>query len=812
MKHSYFKTPCLGFALFFLTFVSTFAQKTSDNTTSSVEIPDLEKVYLHTDRDYYALGESIWYKAYSVYGYTNVLFDYSKTLYVELIAPDSKIIARNITRLEKGIGHGDFKLTDSIGVKSGTYQLRAYTNWMRNFDKPFVFTKNIEIIDLIKNKTSESDENVANGKPKNSKHTSKKNSTIDIQFFPEGGALIENVLSVVAFKAVDNKGNPIDVSGEVYDANGDFISMFKSQHVGMGKFSFTPEANQTYNVKLTGYEEEMLNIKFPKVQEEGYTLNITSRKGKHYISIKTNEATHSKQERKIVSLVASTRGVTYFQGDIPIENVTTTLTLPIDNMPEGICRITLYDDLNRPQSERLLFIEKDNGIEVSITPDKTHYSTKEKVNLTVSAKTKEGIPIDGSFSLSSTDGNTILKSSNTNICAYYLLQSDIKGDVFEPAYYFNKANKGRLYHLDLLLLTQGWRDFIWKALPEKKEKTYFRLEKGLKISGRVTSLLSAKARPNRSISVLLNKNNNFIELKDTTNVSGNFLFNDLYFKGTSMMMINTKDEKGKDKGQITLDSLYRDPIVANFRGSKLYRPLQEKRKAIGDVIYRNNMSFNVPIENVLDEVVVTGKAKKQDDESIFGTADHTFIVPDDGPNFSTIYQLISFNIPGVNVRNGNVSFNRNSGPALILLDGMEMSQSELEFIAPEDVRKIESIKTSGASILGSRGDNGAILIYTKTGGLNRKSKSTHSVGAKIHGYQETRVFYSPNYDKPETIDKTLADVRNTLYWRPYVHPNENGIAEVSYFNSAVKTKVNITLEGMTTSGIPVVVNGSYIVE
>ena len=102
-------------------------------------IPSIEKIYVHTDRTTYTLGESLWYKVYSVYAYNHILFNESNILYVELISPDSKIIARNKTFLEGGLGHGDFVLSDSEGVKPGIYQIRAYTNYSRNFDNDFVF-------------------------------------------------------------------------------------------------------------------------------------------------------------------------------------------------------------------------------------------------------------------------------------------------------------------------------------------------------------------------------------------------------------------------------------------------------------------------------------------------------------------------------------------------------------------------------------------------------------------------------------------------------------------------------------------------
>ena len=87
------------------------------------KIPDIEKIYLHTDNSKYFIGDDLYYKAYDVHTSNNVLFDNSNVLYVELVAPNSKIVARNKTNIEIGLGHGDFKLTDSLGVKPGIYQL-----------------------------------------------------------------------------------------------------------------------------------------------------------------------------------------------------------------------------------------------------------------------------------------------------------------------------------------------------------------------------------------------------------------------------------------------------------------------------------------------------------------------------------------------------------------------------------------------------------------------------------------------------------------------------------------------------------------
>ena len=775
-------------------------------------IPSIEKIYLHTDRSYYNIGESLWYKAYSVYGYTNILFDNSNLLYVELISPDSKIVARNITRLEAGLGHGDIKLTDSIGVSAGTYQLRAYTNWMRNFGDDFIFKKEIEIIDINKENNKNTILDVSDDNEQNINNRGESIKPINIQFFPEGGSLVEEVFSIVAFKATDNKGKPVTVFGSVFDNNNNIVAHIKSTHDGMGKFRITPSKNQHYTAKIQIANGAKKEVFIPKSKKMGYVMTQKKFEGKHIITIATNQETLNQNPEASLTMTCTTRGITYFEGTQLISNKSSSFLLPSHDIPEGISKITLYDEKSIPQCERLVYIEKNNEINVSITPNKNRYKPKEKVILKVSAKTTQGNPLVASFSITAVDENGVNNTQDygTNICSYFLMEADIKGNIYNPGYYFDQSNPNRLYDLDLLLLTQGWRDFLWKKLPEVKESTNYELEKGFKISGIVKQLLGKAPKENHNVRlVLMNNDGKTIMLNDTTDANGKFKFDNIVFTGNSTMFLNAQNEKGKNRGMFLLDSLYEQPYHVTYKKTTSTPSLQSK--IIKDNIYKKHLFFNVPVDNILDEIIITGK-KKDAKKSKYGLADYTYIPKDNSPNFANIYQLIQFSIPGISVSGSTVSFSRYNRPALIIIDDAISEMEDLSFVIPDDVAKIESLNSSRASIFGSRGANGAILIYTKEGTASSKRRKTyHSIVKEIQGFYNARIFYSPNYEEPSK-DMEKADIRNTLYWNPYLHPDKSGKTEISYFNSEVNTKVKITLEGITDIGIPIVVKTNYIIE
>ncbi|AJR04792.1 TonB-dependent receptor plug domain-containing protein [Siansivirga zeaxanthinifaciens] len=780
-------------------------------------VPNIEKTYLHTDRDTYFLGETLWFKAYNVYAFNNFLFDNSKVLYVELIAPDSKIIARNKIELVKGIGNGDFTLADSLGVKKpGLYQLRAYTNWNRNFGDSFVFKKEINILNAFDLNNQIRDNNQKKEKASNSKQLKETEAqTFQFDFFPEGGSLIQNVSSIVAFKATDSNGQPILVKGKIFDSNGVLITLFLSLHDGMGKFQFIPKKDMEYHALITQNNGLEIKVPLPKALNTGYVLGYRHINDKSILIIKTNQETLDNNPNPILSFVCKSRGISYLEGTHQITNITTSLQIPTDNFPEGIIQMTLHDENKIPHSERLVYNNKKHDFEVTLNTNKSTYAPNEKAILNLKAKTKSGDVLPASFSVSVTDTNgaDALDKNVSTICSYFLMESDIKGRVNNPGYYFDSTNTKRLEHLDLLLLTQGWRDFLWKTIPERTETKPYALEKGISISGRVKQLFGKKAKEGANVTLAL-MNANGLKIENTeTDTLGQFSFVNLYFKGKTNMFLNTVNKKGKAKGEIILYPIDQPPLPINFKTNITVKPIDSTFKDIKEAVLRKYVNYGVALENVLDEVEIIA-TKKTKTTSLYGIPDYSYVVDEKSPITNDIFQFIQMTIPSVIVDGTSIRFTRYNGAALIILDGFPLNDaSQLSYIQPDNVEKIDAIKGPSAAIYGSVAANGVIAIYSKDSTDNvSEKKQYHSISEKVDGFYEAKIFYSPDLNAPNYFKDNKDAVRNTIYWNPYAHLDKTGNFSATFFNTELETKVKVSLEGITTTGVPVVKHTYYSIK
>ncbi|HEY0656414.1 MAG TPA: carboxypeptidase-like regulatory domain-containing protein [Chryseosolibacter sp.] len=118
--------------------------KTTTHYATPAPIALTEQIYLHTDREYYYPGDPIWLKGYMNYSDPQLADSMSRVAYVELIDTSKKVISRSIFPIEYGTFDGQLIVPSSLGKCN--LAIRAYTQWMRNFDNAF-FVKPIPVLD-----------------------------------------------------------------------------------------------------------------------------------------------------------------------------------------------------------------------------------------------------------------------------------------------------------------------------------------------------------------------------------------------------------------------------------------------------------------------------------------------------------------------------------------------------------------------------------------------------------------------------------------------------------------------------------------
>ena len=766
-----------------------------------------EKAYVHTDREAYGQGEDIWYKAYVVNAQNNGVINYSHNLYVELISPDAKVYRREMIRLENGLGNGDFKLSDSI--PAGHYRIRAYTNWMRNFGGNFVFEKNINILNIAAAATA----NVPKIKKDKSVTASAAatrgtatNMLPTIRFFPEGGALVQGISSFVGVKAEDAYGNGIPAKGAVLAASGDTVAHFSCDSLGLGVLTLLPISGQSYQAVTDHFG----SFDLPAALSKGLTLQIKQADSVIHAVINSS----GQPLPAAVTLIIKHGGKTQLSKQLTLQNQQTAVRIPAAALPEGIAAITIYDNDHQPECERLVYIHHPNTKNsLTISTDKQSYQPKEKTTVTIQAQP------NSSLSMAVVDANTV-PVQQENIVSYLNLQSEIKGNIESPDRYFDTTNVNRFKQLDLLLLTQGWRDFVWKRMEDTTLKISYEPEQGITITGRVRKVGANKPLPGISVTMRAPKAEGQKLFWATTDSAGRFAIYDTRFYGYQYISFTSRksdkinhegDSKGNSGGYIQVDSLQNDtlpvhrvkPVIPT--DSHPQRDLQEEA-----VIERIRKSLKLKADHNLKEVVI--RANQSRLVTKLPPEIHA-ITLNEQKEYDNLGQYLLYMVEGSRLgwNNGIV--------ILILIDGKWVRTPLLVTYAdgskPDKYMDGELLSQPLSNILKVTinrmedvyGKHISVNLVIRTGVLETKDFFDNTMADMI-GYYKAREFYKPNAAKPDAIDLRT----NTIHWEPNITTNEKGEATITFYNTTQTGKIRLVAEGITPNGTPLAATASYEVQ
>ena len=384
-----------------------------------------EKVYVQTDNNCYFVGDTLWYKAFVLRADDNKPTNMSKLLYVELLSPDGVVVERQrIVVSSKGVTCGQFALQDSL--YSGYYELRAYTRWMLNFnvthrdytrDDKHLFYSNSMAQDFFREwdglysrvlpifskpkQKGNYEGKYMYGRPKQEVEFVEK-PKLKVNFYPEGGTLLEGVQNRVAFDICDNDGQALQISGTLDDG-----TKLQPTYMGRGTFLVTPNG-QKATFRWNGKD---WTFKLPKSQDEGVALVLDKGKAK-WTSRGVNVAAYAVMCRGRLCLFERTSA--------------TTASLAMDKLPSGVNELMLLDADAKVLASRLFFVNHDDKVKkVCVKTDKMEYKPFEPINLEV-----KGAEPKMPFAISVRDTRTDDTSyDDGNMMTEMLLCSDLKGFV-----------------------------------------------------------------------------------------------------------------------------------------------------------------------------------------------------------------------------------------------------------------------------------------------------------------------------------------------------------------------------------------------
>ncbi|RFM36940.1 TonB-dependent receptor plug domain-containing protein [Chitinophaga silvisoli] len=629
-------------------------------------------------------------------------------------------------------------------------------------------------------------------------------NNIDLQFMPEGGTLVAGWPTVLAFKAINEKGKPVDVKGVITDDKGKRIANFASYHGGMGILPFTPALGRKYTANVGNQQYPL-----PPATENGMILNLLHRNGQLYAKITTTAA-------EDITLTAAMREHVYYTTTASLNKGTQLIKIDTADFPTGIVVFTLRNSRRLKVAERVVFMNKHHVLKVHITTDKSSYLPREKVKMNITTTNADGQPIPSNLSLSVIDDKlwTMADDKQDHILSWLLMSSELRGKVEEPQFYFKQEEPKADSALDMLMLTQGYRYFAFTDIVNSGNRLTFTPDRLNILSGHVTN---KKGTPIKTKLYLFNINRK-LGVEQITSNTGNFFFSDLD-PGTDYLLLAEGDKKDS-----LLINITQNGIGYNKQEAGMFKPLKTGLKEA--VATYPSMVINAPTwadkATQLNDVVVIGYSvtSKRYSTSSISTISQSSIIP---PNANNVLLALQGKVAGVvfNQASGNPregvsvqirglnSLAKGEDP-LYVIDGIPFQGNALNTINPSELISITVMKGADATALyGSRAAAGVILFTTNR---NRNAGRVHITLSKTYNYSiknistpaansifsQVPVFYTPKYLSTEPDTKT--DFRETIYWNPTIQTDRYGNASVEFYNSDANTTFRAITEGIGYNG------------
>lgn len=765
-----------------------------------------EKVFLQLDRQKYIAGESIWFKATCTYdGQPSFL---SKIIYVTLTNSSGKIIEKKMFKLDaKASAYSSFDLSKQL--KSDNYIVRAYTLWMLNFPE-YLPQQTVYVYGTDYSKRQQA--------------LISQQQQIFVDFFPEGGDLMDGIQQRCAFKVANQDGYPLNITTDLLDENGNKITTLTTTHDGMGVFDIEPKFKKTYSIKLTNKKNKIFTFKLPPVRQEGVSLTVTNNNANKLFAV-VNRSAFNQQKYNQLYLTAHINGTLMYMADVNFEEDKNAFPIPKKNLPAGIMQITVFDTSGNPLAERMAFIENYLIKKPTITINKQNLKPKEWNEFSFSIDSVEQPNLSVLVKSNIENSNT---QSVNNIASSLLLTSDIKGNIYNPSYYFSSKQPDVLKNLDLVMLTNGWRRFIWKDVIENKLLDLkYPIESYIQLKGKVLKLDKQEPiKDGKVVMMIKGEDSSKTIIQANLTDKGEFTTDSLNIKGGATVFYEGTNAK-KEKMIVDvkfyhnhIDTLQKQETtnLQNADTSDLaYRQTEFDTYLYNRMASIDSLSFGG--QGYLGNVTVKSKKRSREDsltaeyvKPIFETSDQTLDLTEASSKYANIWVYLRQFVPGLNVDPfafggvTQVSFSRfdamdaisadGSGTVKFFVNEIEVDAASIDILNIDDIALVKVYKGALATPLGSTA--GAIAIYTKKGRSFKAAYEKTFEKKEILGYSSLREYFAPKYNSPAT--STTIDKRITLFWKPVATSITKNYFNYGFSNNDFSKGYTIVVQGIDKNG------------
>ncbi len=771
--------------------------KLAGNFIRSIRKNPEEKLFVGTDKWFYSAGETIWFKVFMFDAVSLRPIHEGKNLFLDLTNDKDSVVSRVLLNIGEKRMSGDILLSPNL--KEGYYWIRAYTRNILLHDSNGIFVKPVYII------------NAGNPDPKSLTEAYNKTasdaedtSAPRLLFFPEGGSIIAGTTATIAFRALNTRGEPLEVSGWVTDTRDSISTNFKTTIPGLGKFSFDAWNPRKYFAHIKWKNNRVITYPLPLIDQFASQLSLTEQNSQTIkIRVSLGDSLYNKN-KKTYLLGVSRDSLCFAASGTNMYDV----QIPKSSFPKGRATLFLFNEEKEIVSQRSIYI--DTGFtNVVVETDKSVYGPREKVKLNLNSSAFDGHPLGALFTVSVTDDRFSSPLTEQDIFIGFNpdhIELPETGTSAGPDW----ENKYSLQEIDLIMLMQKklYANWNFNTTDAQANAAYADVDSNLlTVKGKIEGKGN---KPVGGCLVYLQSKTKSIFQNDTTDEKGHFQFYVGDFDDGERFDLKVTNLKGNGiEGRVVLENLgfpqFATPGQLKRRLDKselnIIRHFKTRQPDSTAFATGNSSLKPVNVKGTKTKGAPYDQSKRVSTTSYIITSDQ---LSTGDPN--ALLNAIK-NVPGLYTgmlsasmnATGDVSMTSNY---LLLLDGVDASTDVLTSVNPLQVDFIEVLRGPETAYYGMQGSDGVILVNTISG--TKEITTVDDKGTAVifpKGYFKKTEFPSPDYDKKEKNKNTsYPDLRSTIYWNGDLQTDMNGKAGVVFFTADASATYTACVLGITASG------------